>query len=68
MEIDQWLVKDQESVEFLKKVLAQIEAAGSPPIGIHQLMGDNAKDKLQNYCRNLSEGRVSVALGMAYKN
>jgi hypothetical protein len=31
-------------------------------------MGDNAKDKLQNYLRNLSENRVSVALGMAHKN
>jgi len=31
------------------------------------LMGDNAKDKLQNYLRNLSEDRVSVALGMARK-
>ena len=67
MEIDQWLVKDQESVEFFKKVLAQIEAAGSPPIGIHLLMGDNAKDKLQNILRNLSEDRVSVALGMTHK-
>jgi ubiquinone/menaquinone biosynthesis C-methylase UbiE len=68
LEIDQWLVKDQESVEFFKRVSAQIVADGSPPIGIHLLMGDNAKDKLQNYVRNLSEDRVSVALGMAHKN
>jgi ubiquinone/menaquinone biosynthesis C-methylase UbiE len=68
LKIEQWLVKVQESIEFFKRVSAQIEADGSPPIGIHLLMGDNAKDKLQNYVRNLSEDRVSVALGMAHKN
>jgi hypothetical protein len=45
--------------------VAQIESDGPPPIGTHLLMGDNAKDKLQNYLRNLSEDRVSVAMGMA---
>jgi ubiquinone/menaquinone biosynthesis C-methylase UbiE len=67
LEIDQWIVKVQESIEFFKRVSAQIEADGPPPIGIHLLMGDNAKDKLQNYVRNLSEDRVSVALGIAHK-
>jgi ubiquinone/menaquinone biosynthesis C-methylase UbiE len=57
----------QESIEFFKRMSAQIKAEGSPPIGIQLLMGDNAKDKLQNYVRNLSEDRVSVALGMAHK-
>ena len=65
--IEQWIVKVQESLEFFKKVSAQIEVDGPPPIGIHLLMGDNAKDKLQNYVRNLSEDRVTVALGMAHK-
>ncbi|MCP4403082.1 MAG: methyltransferase domain-containing protein [bacterium] len=67
LEVDQWIRKVQESIEFFKRVSAKIEADGPPPIGIHLLMGDNAKDKLQNYVRNLSEDRVSVALGMACK-
>jgi ubiquinone/menaquinone biosynthesis C-methylase UbiE len=67
LEIDQWIAKVQESIEFFKGVSAQIEADGLPSIGIHLLMGDNAKDKLHNYVRNLSENRVSVALGMAHK-
>jgi ubiquinone/menaquinone biosynthesis C-methylase UbiE len=67
LDIDQWLVKVQESIDFFNKMSAQIKANGSPPMGIHLLMGDNAKDKLQNYARNLSEDRVSVALGMAHK-
>jgi ubiquinone/menaquinone biosynthesis C-methylase UbiE len=67
LEIDQWIVKVQDSIEFFKRVSARIEADGPPSIGIHILMGDNAKEKLQNYVRNLTEDRVSVALGMAHK-
>ena len=55
------------SIEFFNEVSARIEADGPPPIGIHLLMGDNARDKLQNHVRNLSEERASVALGMAIK-
>jgi sarcosine/dimethylglycine N-methyltransferase len=65
--IDQWDIKIQESLEFFKMVITKIEADGPPPLGIHLLMGDNARDKLQNYIRNLSGDRVSVALGIAYK-
>ncbi|MCK4775775.1 MAG: methyltransferase domain-containing protein [Candidatus Krumholzibacteria bacterium] len=67
LEIDQWIEKVRESIDFFERVSAQIEADGPPPIGIHLLMGDNAKDKLQNYVRNLIENRLSVALGMALK-
>ena len=68
LKIDQWLEKVQDSIEFFQRILARIEADGPPPIGTHLLMGDNAKYKLQNILRNLSEDRVSVALGMAHKN
>lgn len=67
LEIDQWIVKVRESIEFFKRVSAKIVAKGPPPLGLHLLMGDNAKEKLNNYLRNLSEKRVSVALGMARK-
>ena len=67
LSIDQWNVKIQESLEFFKMVITKIEADGPPTLGIHLLMGDNARDKLQNYIRNLTDDRVSVALGMAYK-
>ncbi|MHC4687145.1 MAG: class I SAM-dependent methyltransferase, partial [Planctomycetota bacterium] len=53
LEIDQWIGKVQESIEFFERVLSKIEADGPPPIGIHLLMGGNAKDKLRNYARNL---------------
>lgn len=64
--IVQWISKVQESLQFFKNVSAQIEDSGPPPIGIHLLMGDNAKDKLRNYVRNLSEERTSVAMGLAH--
>ncbi len=67
LHVAQWIVKTRESVDFFKTVSTSIEANGPPPIGIHLLMGDNAKEKLSNQARNLNEGRVSVALGMACK-
>ena len=65
--IDQWRVTVEESIEWFKKMSAQIKADGAPPISTRLLMGVNAKVKLQNYFRNLSENRVSVALGTAHK-
>jgi MPBQ/MSBQ methyltransferase len=65
--IDQWIGRDSESIEFLSAAFDKIESDGPPPIGIHLLMGDNARDKLKNYVRNLSERRTTVALGMAIK-
>ena len=67
LEIEQWHTKVEESVEFFKRVAARIAEDGPPPIGIHLLMGDNAKDKLQNYVRNMNEQRLSVAMGMGRK-
>jgi MPBQ/MSBQ methyltransferase len=67
LSIGQWDVKIQESLEFFKMVIKKIEADGPPPLGIHLLMGDNARDKLQNYIRNLTEDRTSVAMGLAHK-
>jgi ubiquinone/menaquinone biosynthesis C-methylase UbiE len=65
LEIDQWHRKVDESLEFFKGVLTKIQEDGPPPIGIHLLMGDNARDKLLNYVANMTEQRVSVAMGMA---
>jgi ubiquinone/menaquinone biosynthesis C-methylase UbiE len=67
LEIDQWIGKVQESVAFFKRVLTRMEAKGYPPLGIHLLLGDNAKDKFRNYARNLSENRMTVVVGRAHK-
>ena len=52
---------------FWPTALTKIETDGYPPLGIHLLMGQSAKDKLHNYHRNLRENRVTVALGSAHK-
>ena len=65
--IEQWNVKVEESLEFFKMVIAKIESDGPPPLGIHLLMGETAKDKLHNYIRNLTEDRTSIAMGLAHK-
>ena len=67
LEIDQWIEKNQQSMAFFEQVFARIKADGPPPIGIHLLMGDNAKQKLQNYLSNLGDKRVSVLMGVAHK-
>jgi ubiquinone/menaquinone biosynthesis C-methylase UbiE len=68
LKVETWLGKVDESVEFFRTTLARIAADGPPPIGIHLLMGDNARIKLENYVQNLQENRLSVALGKASKN
>lgn len=67
LKIDHWILKVEESIEYFKQVFSKIEADGHPPLGIHLLMGQNAKEKLHNYHINLSENRVTVALGSAHK-
>ena len=67
LEIEQWTPKNEQSIEFFSDVFARMEADGPPPIGIHLLMGDTARDKLKNYVCNLREERTSVALGTAVK-
>lgn len=67
LRVAQWNEKVQESVTFFKRVIARIEAKGHPPLGIHLVLGDNAEDKIRNHARNLSENRLSVVVGSAYK-
>ncbi len=67
LSIEKWIGKVAESAEFFQKVLKRVEADGPPPVGIHLLMGDNARVKLGNYVQNLLETRVSVSLGIATK-
>lgn len=65
--ITSWKIKVSESIEFFRKGFSQIEADSPPPLGIHLLLGENAKEKLRNYYLNLLENRVTVALGGARK-
>ena len=67
LEVAEWIGTVDESIDFFQAVFAKIEKDGPPPIGIHLLMGGNAKDKLANYVQNLTERRACVAMGLARK-
>ncbi len=62
-----WVNKVEASLEFFDKVLTKMQANGPPPIGIHLLMGDNAKQKLNNYVQGMNQRNLSVALGVVEK-
>jgi len=67
LEIDRWIEKVQESIEFFERMIPRFEAAGLPPLGIHLLLGEKAIDNYRNYLRGLSENRLSIAVGLAHK-
>ncbi len=45
-EIANWKIKGNESIKSFRKGFLQIEFNGPPPLGIHLLLGGNAKEKL----------------------
>lgn len=46
--------------DFFARVRAKIAELGEPPpLGIHLLMGDTAKDKIENYVAMLEAGRIA---------
>jgi hypothetical protein len=45
----------------------KLKNSGRPALGLHFLMGANAKLKSQNQIRNLKEKRISVIQGVAKK-
>ena len=48
------------AADFFARVRARIaEQGGPPPLGIHLLMGDTAKDKIDNYVAMLEAGRIA---------
>ena len=45
--------------QYFERVRRHIAAEGLPPLGIHLLMGDEARIKIDNYVENLSAGRIA---------
>ena len=62
-----WGDKSQRSLECFAAVSEKLKKSGRPPLGLHLLMGGNAKLKSQNQIRNLKEKRISVIQGVAKK-
>lgn len=66
-EILQWEDKTAYSNEWFLTMLAKIKDSGPPPLGLHLLLGDEAKSKLGNVQRNLAENRIAVVQAVCVK-
>jgi ubiquinone/menaquinone biosynthesis C-methylase UbiE len=62
-----WVDKSQQSLEWFAAVGEKLRKGGRPPLGLHLLMGENARLKSQNQVRNLQERRIAVIQGVAKK-
>lgn len=62
-----WEDKTQHSLDWFAATAEKIEQSGPPPLGIHLLMGDTARNKLKNVIANLKEARIVVVQALAEK-
>lgn len=51
--------KREIALQFFEAIMAKLAQGGPPPLGLHIVMGDNAKIKLQNMYANVKNGIVS---------
>ncbi|HTO45137.1 MAG TPA: methyltransferase domain-containing protein [Burkholderiales bacterium] len=65
--LHEWEDKSQQSLDWFAAASDRLPSAGPPPLGLHLLMGDNAKTKFQNNIRNLRERRFVVFQAVAEK-
>jgi ubiquinone/menaquinone biosynthesis C-methylase UbiE len=63
----EWQDVTEISNQWFQKMQARQKANGPPPLGIHLLMGPNAKEKIANMGRSLAEGRARVIMGVLQK-
>ncbi|MCB0339108.1 MAG: class I SAM-dependent methyltransferase [Bdellovibrionales bacterium] len=65
--VESWVGKRDVSAQFLNKLVAGFERSAKPPFGANLLMGEDYREKLQNYESNLKQNRVTVAMGRLLK-
>jgi MPBQ/MSBQ methyltransferase len=65
--IHDWEDKSQRSLDWFAAVVDRLTSTSPPRLGLHLLMGDNAKTKFQNNVRNLRERRFVVLQALAEK-
>ncbi len=62
-----WEDKSQRSLDWFAAVTEKLKKSGRSPLGLHLLMGGNAKLKSLNQIRNLQERRIAVIQGAGKK-
>ena len=60
LSVHTWLDTTKPSHDWFLAGIEQRKKDGSPALGIHLLMGDTAKTKIENVARNLNENRITV--------
>jgi len=60
LELIQWREVTQISLQWFENLTKRMSESGPPPLGIHLLMGEQAKTKLENVGKNLQENRICV--------
>ena len=58
--VHDWEDKSDASLTWFQAAAERMKQSGPPPIGIHLLMGDTAKEKFDNVIRNLQDKRITV--------
>jgi ubiquinone/menaquinone biosynthesis C-methylase UbiE len=53
-----WHDVTHEALEWFRQRVEHVKVHGPPPLGIHLLMGADARIKQENMVRNLEEGRI----------
>ena len=66
-EVEHWEDRTQASLEWFRGTLERLSREGPAPLGLHLLMGEDARDKFGNVLRNLEEGRIAVAMAVLTK-
>ena len=67
-QIKKWIDKTRDSAASFKTAAGKVQKSGLPPLGLHILMGDSAKDKIINMSKNLEQQRLSIVQGLAQKH
>lgn len=65
--VHDWVDKSEPSLDWFVSAIERLKLSGSPPLGLHLLMGNTAKTKFENNIRNLREGRFVVFQTLAEK-
>jgi ubiquinone/menaquinone biosynthesis C-methylase UbiE len=55
-----WVDRTAESAAWFERAVRWVAAHGTPPLGIHLVMGSDTLARMRNISRNLAEGRVTV--------
>jgi MPBQ/MSBQ methyltransferase len=66
--VHDWEDKSQQSLDWFAGMVDRLASTGPPPLGLHLLMGDDAKTKFANNVRNLRENRFVVFQALAEKS